>query len=178
MRWVGFALWLAVASATTWTWRQSHHTSDLVVLHLRDGTVHGVMSHRGGLLVATTTLSLGPGRALTADHLQDTLESGDPLFHGLYSGAGWLRSVGPVGLSAGHRGDVPELPDLAWSAAVVPHAGVAGVAGVMAAWCGWRGVLRMPGRRRRRAGRCPACGYDLRESAGGRCPECGAGEQP
>ena len=27
--------------------------------------------------------------------------------------------------------------------------------------------------RRRRAGRCPACGYDLRASPG-RCPECGA----
>ena len=35
-------------------------------------------------------------------------------------------------------------------------------------WC----VRRYVGGRRRAGGRCPACGYDLRESAG-RCPECG-----
>jgi hypothetical protein len=27
---------------------------------------------------------------------------------------------------------------------------------------------------RRAHGRCPACGYDLRGSAGGPCPECGS----
>jgi hypothetical protein len=37
-----------------------------------------------------------------------------------------------------------------------------------------RWLVRRHGRgRRRRAGRCPACGYDLRASPG-RCPECGA----
>jgi hypothetical protein len=34
------------------------------------------------------------------------------------------------------------------------------------------GVIRRRARKRR--GRCPACGYDLRGSAGSPCPECGA----
>ena len=33
------------------------------------------------------------------------------------------------------------------------------------------GVVRR--RVRKRRGRCPACGYDLRASSGGPCPECG-----
>jgi len=42
------------------------------------------------------------------------------------------------------------------------------------AWGGWRGARRA---RRRAAGRCPACGYDLRGSAAicPECPECGSG---
>jgi hypothetical protein len=35
-------------------------------------------------------------------------------------------------------------------------------------------VRRRSGRNRKRRGRCPACGYDLRGSAGGPCPECGS----
>lgn len=43
------------------------------------------------------------------------------------------------------------------------------IAAVLPGWWLWR-----MGRRRRPAGCCPGCGYDLRGSAGsGRCPECG-----
>lgn len=42
----------------------------------------------------------------------------------------------------------------------------------------WFALLFTPGAivraRRRRGGRCVACGYDLRAAADGRCPECGA----
>jgi hypothetical protein len=51
-----------------------------------------------------------------------------------------------------------------WALAVWPAVWGAGAV--------WRVVRR---RRWRRAGRCGACGYDLRGTGGGRCPECGSG---
>ncbi len=50
-----------------------------------------------------------------------------------------------------------------------PAWAVAAAAAVLPAWRAAAGLRR---RRRDRAGRCPACGYDLRATTG-RCPECG-----
>jgi hypothetical protein len=53
---------------------------------------------------------------------------------------------------------------------IVPHWALAAVAAVLPAWQYGRHMRR--GRRRTRAGLCPACGYDLRATPD-RCPECG-----
>ena len=52
---------------------------------------------------------------------------------------------------------------------VVPYWLVCFLGGVLPVW---RGVARLRTRRRRTAGLCPSCGYDLRETPE-RCPECG-----
>ena len=52
----------------------------------------------------------------------------------------------------------------------VPHWAIILLTAALAWWCGR--PARMA-RRRRKAGQCPGCGYDLRASPG-QCPECGA----
>jgi hypothetical protein len=52
----------------------------------------------------------------------------------------------------------------------VPHWSVASVFAILPSATAFRRVLRG---RRKRSGRCPACGYDLRATPD-RCPECGA----
>lgn len=69
--------------------------------------------------------------------------------------------------------DVKRLPgdgSVGYFGVVIPHGGVAAV--LASLWApAW--VRRFRCWRRRRAGQCEKCAYDLRASAG-RCPECGA----
>ena len=78
-----------------------------------------------------------------------------------------FTNVGTVSFSAGeaNRGGCPL--DFRWLAA--PHWAVAAAA---AAGPAARAVGLLQRRLRRRGGRCPVCGYDLRATPG-RCPECG-----
>jgi len=55
----------------------------------------------------------------------------------------------------------------------VPYYFVAATSGAAAALLGRPAIRRWVQRRRRAAGRCGACGYDLRGTPDGRCPECG-----
>jgi hypothetical protein len=61
----------------------------------------------------------------------------------------------------------------------VPHWLPAGLLLLMpGVWTGTVIARGVRGRVWRRRGRCPACGYDLRGSAGERCPECGLENAP
>jgi hypothetical protein len=62
---------------------------------------------------------------------------------------------------------------VAYQIIAIPFAIPSFLFGVIAIYPLWR-FLRLTRlmRRRRRQGRCPACGYDLRATPG-RCPECG-----
>lgn len=80
------------------------------------------------------------------------------------------RAGPPFGFSpVGQRPLTPWLLTVPFRAWIVPYWAVVLVLSVAPARLTFRLVRE---RRRRRAGRCTACGYDLRASAG-RCPECG-----
>lgn len=173
-RWFGFLFFTALAIAAGWVWHRSWQSADLGMYHLRDGSVHGVLSHQGSLLLATTTLSLGPDKAFTADFTSGPAKKdGVWLFNGAYVNATWRLSIWHFGMSAGRKGDVPEAPELAWSAVVVPHGAVVVAAGLLAVMCLIRGIVRPKLRRRQRLGQCLHCGYDLRGANDDTCPECG-----
>jgi hypothetical protein len=61
-----------------------------------------------------------------------------------------------------------------WAAIAIPYWAIAVAASALALVVFGPKVLR---RRRRNAGRCERCGYDLRATPG-RCPECGAAPEP
>lgn len=69
--------------------------------------------------------------------------------------------------------ETPRPPALLGHAVTVPYWSLFAVT---SAWPAWSALAwlrrRVLARRRRRLGRCPVCGYDLRATPG-RCPECG-----
>ena len=91
----------------------------------------------------------------------------------------------PEGYGGAHRrvagcrvidGRIPGggLPGITWHIVIVPCWLPCLLAGVLPALRGVPAGRRWKQRRRRRRlGRCPRCGYDLRATPG-RCPECGA----
>jgi hypothetical protein len=94
----------------------------------------------------------------------------------------WAKPLARLGLGYGHeekyqpnRGDWPRWPITSTNQrGSLPYwLLVAATAAWPALLLASRATRAWVGRRRRRAGRCTGCGYDLRGSAG-RCPECGA----
>jgi hypothetical protein len=107
-----------------------------------------------------------------------TTEAGLPLLSMRGYSANWIstktRPFGPVLRRGWHLEtegfygrDLPVVP--VWPGFALDTAFYGAI--VLALWSA-PGVIRR--RTRKRRGRCPACGYDLRGSAGGPCPECGA----
>lgn len=174
-RWLGLAFWAVAVAFLAWLWPRSGAAADVVCVYSRSATVHGVLSHRGHLMLFTTSIALNPELALTADRLAAPADEADPWFHAAYTDAGVRRQWFAFGYAEGRRGDLAELPAASWAVAVVPHWAVLAACSAAFGWHAWRYGLRARERRWARHGRCAACGYDLRGIASGRCPECGAG---
>lgn len=172
-RWFGLLFWAGVIAFVGWLWPRSYHTSDTLALFTRSGDVQGVMSHRGQFLLAISNLSLGPDRALSAEHVAVPVDEGDWLFDGAYTGAGTTDGKWGFGYAVSNKGDLPDA-DATWSAVVFPHWAAVALFSVVLLWHLWRFVLRTRERRWHRQGRCSECGYDLRGTPSDRCPECGS----
>jgi len=171
-RWFGLLFWSAMILFFAWLWSRSHQWSDVAAAYTRSGNINGVLSHRGHLLLAISTLSLGPEKALTVEHVAAPVADGDWLFAGTSTRASKVGGRYGFGYALSKPGDL-QVKDATWSAIVVPHwAAIAGCS-LALLWHVWRFTLRARERRWRRQGRCIACSYDLRGCHADRCPECG-----
>ncbi|QOV88878.1 hypothetical protein [Humisphaera borealis] len=171
-RWFGLLFWAAAIVFLSWLWSRSHQTADLGAVYTRSGNINGVLSHRGNLLVGMSTLSLGPDKALTAEHIAAPVTDGDWLFDGAYTNASTMKSQWQFGYALSKPGDLP-VADATWSAVVFPHWAAITLCSLILLWHLWRFTLRTRERRWRKKGRCVACGYDLQGNPSDRCPECG-----
>lgn len=171
-RWLGLLFWTAVVAFLSFLWWRSHHMSDLAAFYWRSGNLNGVLSHRGNLLAGISTLSLGPDKALTAEHVAAPLTDGDWLYDGVYTNASTKKSQWQFGYALSKPGDLP-VADATWSAVAFPHWAAIAVCSLILLWHVWRFTLRTRERRWKKQGRCVACGYDLQGNPSDRCPECG-----
>ena len=157
---------LPLLGAIVWLWVRSYAHGHVVAVLASEGRVSGLTSSGGNLSLVFTNVPLGPRRAWTIEaHAVSTDEVAD-LTGMLSSRQSYGRAVGRFSWG---RGTFAELPGSWFFTVGFPHAVVVVplcVPVFLAArrrWVVWR---------RRRAGLCLACGYDLRHSPG-RCPECG-----
>lgn len=171
-RWLGLLFWTSAIVFLSILWSRSYHTADVGAVYTRAGNVNGILSHRGQLLVAMSTLSLGPDKSLTADHIAAPVTDGDWLYDGAYTNASTRKGQWGFGYSLSKPGDLP-VPDATFSALVFPHWAAIAVCSVILLWHIRRFTLRTRERRWRKQGRCVACGYDLQGAPSDRCPECG-----
>jgi len=154
-----------------WLWARSYGGADVLLLLGPGGRAAAVASWRGQLLVGASTVSLGDERAWTILPVRPTDDEtielahrllADPTIRRAWGGFLWARSA-PGGNALG-------VPGAGFGAVAVPHwliVTLAAIAPLRATRRQW--VVH----RRRKTGRCAACGYDLRESTG-QCSECGA----
>lgn len=151
-----------------WLWWHSYRAYDVVAVFGRDGKACGVGSLRGELMLAFTSVSLGPERSWTAVTDSVSLEDGERLRGMLTDTPKLSRRWGF--LAARHGPDAFGLTGQWANVVAAPHWVVLPVG----AWpvVGWV-VRRVRWVRWRRRGWCLTCGYDLRGIEGERCPECG-----
>ena len=143
-RWLGLIFWTVAVAFLAWLWPRSNMHSDMFLVFSRSATVHGVMSHRGNLMFAVTTIELNPEKALTTEHWEAPTEGeggGDFWFHGAYTNASVYKPWFGFGYSEGRKGDLP-LKDASWSALVIPHWALLGFCALALVWHVWRFVLR------------------------------------
>jgi hypothetical protein len=160
---------LLLCAAVCVLWVRSYQHRDIVTFPQTSG-IPSLVTSRGTLLVEGGGRRPGPpvvGMAWTTKG-PDAIgprraQPGEPgvRVDVAAAGFGYFRTDGGAMLGATY------FP--AWTAAV-PLVGIAVPLALLPAGWLWSRDNR---RRRRAAGRCPACGYDLRATPA-RCPECGA----
>jgi hypothetical protein len=165
--------WLIVSSFFAWTWRRSYGGADILAFFDRSGQVHGVMSYRGNLVVASTTLQLDPQRALSLKAMPVSMEDGDYLYTKIFTEAAAHQAWFQFGWSEMPSGKIASMPEASWWTASFPHWLPSAVCWLLTLRHIRRFTLRIPERKRRRRGQCIDCGYDLQGIEGDRCPECG-----
>lgn len=171
-RWFGLIFGTAAIVFFAWLWSRSYQTSDVAAAYTRSGNINGVHSHRGHLLLAISTVSLGPEKALTIEHIAAPIEDGDWLFDGTYTNASKVGGQWGFGYALSKPDDL-RVKDATWSAIVFPHWFAIAVFSLLLLWHVRRFTHRTRERRWRKQGRCLACGYDLQGIPSDRCPECG-----
>lgn len=139
-----------------------------VALLLDDGRMTGAFSGNGQVVFVWTDIRLGPARAWSAQAIGGSAAEAARWKEALKGGA-WSWERGGF-LLADAAPDAFGVPGARAGAAGVPYWALVAVAAVPPVMWGRR---RWTAARRRRCGRCPACGYDRRGNPDGKCPECG-----
>lgn len=170
---VGLLFWLVANLLLGWIWQRSYSRTDVLVFFGHSGSVHGIMSHRGGLMVASSTLVLAPDRSLRLQRTELPLVDGDWLYQQAYQRAPVSKRWLDFGRSEVVAGQIPSSPQDLWWTIVFPHWLPSGICWLMTIRHFMRFTFRTRERRRRKLGQCVNCGYDLRGIASDRCPECG-----
>ena len=155
------ALSLLLCVAVCVLWVRSYWTMDIV--HLR--------THDRFYFVSTYRGTLWAGAWLRSEHDPETLNSGHQVYAASMYDAIWrkYRQADHRHVLGFHYLSPPPGGLVSARVLVIPAAcPLALAAGIPAAWL----VSRLRRGRRRRAGLCAACGYDLRATPAC-CPECG-----
>ena len=178
------ALSLLLCAAACVLWVRSMRVRDDIYLNGDHRNVDGshtnrmtrIMSSRGGLWVerrqataATVRRARGDVGASDAhghfrwDQFRPALYPlGESSLQPWWENAGFSAYAQRLGYANGHMAGI-----------ILPYWSLTLVTGIAPAAWGAGAVRRCRHRRRREAGRCPLCGYDLRATPS-RCPECGA----
>lgn len=161
-----FTLWILLLAGLAILWTRSRRHADVLAFYTPQAHLVGVASEPSGLLLCATDLPFDPGYAITADWVAVPTAEFIPAIHEVLfdpSAEKWH--------ALGFRSAGGTLGTAGWSyrALVAPYWAVAVVLAMTLLPCFNRWHTR---RRRKKEGRCLACGYDLR-SATERCPECG-----
>ena len=154
------SLLLCVAVAVMWVRSQSIHES---VQGTRGSHLVEVISDSGEIALRHSPITGGPVAPWVSHDARRRNGSDvgwEQFCDGYWHGFGYRYEAGPPdGLPPGKHMET----------FVVPHGAIASASSILPG--GWV-LARVLARRRRKAGLCSSCGYDLRATPG-RCPECG-----
>ena len=144
----------------------------MLLVYTHDGSVQGILSHKGNLLLGVSTLSLGRDKALTTEHIAADSAEGDWLYDGAFTNATSMQEYWGFGSASCKPGDLP-VPAATCGVLLIPHWLPIALGSLSLIWHARRFTFRTRERKWMKEGRCLTCGYDLRGTPSPRCPECG-----